>query len=182
MTRGKSAKRAMKLHLESRERERKAKQAELKSKQIGGNAKTRWGRTHEWRSTGVQCCGATKTGARCTSVTLFPNCFCARHQKQTSEDRGTWCVEGRPKFTPVSRPGATPYTGALPDTPPRAGRGAPVRNEEAVDRNLVDDAVDAEIEAHEEARIRRELQLPLPIRMTEERVGALDVSDLHFLS
>lgn len=173
MTRGKSAKRAMKLHLEARERERKAKQTELKSKQIGGNAKTRWGLTHEWRSTGVQCCGVAKTGARCTSVTLFPNCFCARHQKQTSEDRGTWCVEGRPKFTRVSRSGAAPYTGALPDTPPRAGRGPP---EEAVDGEVVveDYAV--------EARIRRELQLPLPIGMTEERVGALDVSDLHFLS
>jgi hypothetical protein len=173
MTRGKSAKRAMKLHLESRERERKAKQAELKSKQIGGNAKTRWGRAHEWRSTGVHCCGVTKTGARCTSVTLFPNCFCARHQKQTSVDRGTWCVEGRPKFTPVSRPGAAPYTGALPDTPPRAGRGPPQVVLEA--EVLVDnDAV--------EARIRRELQLPLPIGVTEERVGALDLDDLHFLS
>lgn len=162
----------MKLHLESRERERKAKQTELKSKQIGGNARTRWGRSHEWRSTGVHCCGVTKTGARCTSVTLFPNCFCARHQKQTSVDRSTWCVEGRPRFTPVSRPGATPYVpDALPDTPPRAGRGAP--------------AVDLEIavaEADAEARIRRELQLPLPIGMTEERVGTLNLDDLHFLS
>ena len=168
----------MKLHLESRERERKARQAELKSKQIGGNAKTRWGRAHEWRSTGVPCCGVTKIGARCTSVTLFPNCFCARHQKQTSEDRGTWCVEGRPKFTRVSRSGATPYTGALPDTPPRAGRGAP---EEAVDGGMVveDDAVEDDAV---EARIRRELQLPLPIGVTEERVGALDLDDLHFLS
>ena len=166
MTRGgkHASKRAYKKHLEACEElkreDRKARALEIKSKQIGGNAKTRWGREHQWRSSGVHCCGVTKTGSRCTSVTLFPNCFCARHQKQTSVERHVWCVEGRPQYTNVSRP--------LPRTPPR-GHAAQVA--EVVEEEDPLDVV-----------ARRELKLPLPIRVSEERVGALELGDLQFLS